>query len=130
MNKGTNPFPGVGIQEVARRVRAGSLEPDLERRARAYIDQYQKLTGETVYSSRNHEFIEPEVEPEPSQTLGWTVGGLVRADRFPNYEASSDYVQQFMAGRADTTMRDLVTTVPVITEENEAAVLESLWRTT
>mgnify|MGYP003561581751 FL=1 len=83
-----------------------------------------------MYASGNHEFIEPVVEPKPSKMLGWTVGELVRADRFPNYESADDYVQQFMAGRADTTMRDLVTTVPVITEENEAAVLESLWRTT
>lgn len=62
-NTGANPFPGVGPQEVARRVREGAIrDPAVERQARAYVDQFQKLTGQAIYSGRNHEFEEPEVE--------------------------------------------------------------------
>jgi len=50
-----NPFPGQGVQEISRALREGRItDPALQRRAHAYLDQYQKLTGEMVYSTRNH----------------------------------------------------------------------------
>lgn len=52
---GSNPFPGKSVQEVSRLIRSGTLSRDEERKARAYIDTYQKWTGEAVYNPSMHE---------------------------------------------------------------------------
>ncbi len=50
-----NPLPGVGVMELARRLRDGKLPPATERKARSYLDAYQKMTGDQVYAAGNHE---------------------------------------------------------------------------
>jgi len=46
----SNPFSGMNPQRVSLVLRSGKLSADLERKARAWIDQYQRLTGEIVSS--------------------------------------------------------------------------------
>ena len=70
-----NPFYGINPQRVSTLLRAGKLTPAQERQARGWIDQYQKLTGETLYNGRNHDFEEPEV-------TGDNCCGLRRADPY------------------------------------------------
>jgi hypothetical protein len=60
----SNPFYGKSPLAVSRELREGRIPPQQERQARAWIDQYQKLSGETVYNGRNHEFEEPELTGE------------------------------------------------------------------
>jgi hypothetical protein len=71
-----NPFYGISPQKVAALLNAGMISPKQERQARAWIDQYQKLTGETVYNGNNHNFKEPEV-------TGYNSCGIRRADPWP-----------------------------------------------
>jgi hypothetical protein len=71
-----NPFYGMNPQRVSKVLQSGKLSPDLERKARAWIDQYQRLTGETVHNGRNHDFEEPEI-------TGGNQCGLRRADPWP-----------------------------------------------
>jgi len=131
-NTGQNPFPGVGIQEVARRVREGAIQdPTVERQARAYIDQFQRLDGQSIYDGRNHEFEEPEIEHTYSPAAGAGIGGLRRADRFPNYEDSHEHVEQVIAQNQRARPPQVASTpIPKIDASNEEAVLESLWRKT
>ena len=68
-----NPFYGISPQKVSALLQAGRINPDQEHQARAWVDQYQKLTGETLYNGRNHNFEEPEV-------TGDNKCGLRRAD--------------------------------------------------
>ena len=72
----SNPFYGISPQKVSKLLQEGMIVPEQERQARAWIDQYQKLTGETLYNSRNHNFEEPEV-------TGENTCGLRRADPWP-----------------------------------------------
>lgn len=71
-----NPFCGMNPQRVSKVLQSGKLSPELEKKARAWIDQYQKLTGETVHNGRNHDFVEPEI-------TGSNSCGLQRADPWP-----------------------------------------------
>ena len=71
-----NPFYGINPQRVSALLHAGKLPPGQERQARAWIDQYQKLTGETLHNGRNHNFEEPEV-------TGYNQCGVRRADPWP-----------------------------------------------
>jgi len=72
----SNPFYGISPQQVSTLLNAGMIQPEQERQARAWIDQYQKLTGEKLYDGRNHNFEEPEV-------TGENKCGLRRADPYP-----------------------------------------------
>ena len=123
-----NPFPGVGVQEVARRIRDGQIQdPTLERQARAYVDQFQKLEGQALYNSRNHEF-------EPTHSVfGAGIGGLRRADRFPEYESSSEHVESVIqqnrpAQAAPPQGGVSKEAFEALLNENETEALESLWR--
>ena len=71
-----NPFYGVNPLRVSRLLRAGKFNPDQEHQARAWINQYEKVTGETLYNGRNHDFVEPEVTGDNSC-------GIRRADPWP-----------------------------------------------
>ena len=71
-----NPFYGISPQKVSKLLQEGMIAPEQERQARAWVDQYQKLTGETLYNGRNHNFEEPEV-------TGENKCGLRRADPWP-----------------------------------------------
>lgn len=70
----SNPFYGKNPLTVSREIREGKLHPQQERQARAWIDQYERLTGEKLYDGRNHEFEEPELTGESC---------LHRADPWP-----------------------------------------------
>lgn len=72
-----NPFYGLSPLKVSRLLRAGKLTAQQERQARSWIDQYQKLSGETVFNGRNHDFEEPEVVGDGGQC------GIRRADPYP-----------------------------------------------
>lgn len=51
----TNPMPEVGGPlALARALHAGKIPFDKERDVRRYIDQYQRMTGETLYNPYNH----------------------------------------------------------------------------
>lgn len=124
-----NPFPGVGVQEVARRVREGEIrDPAIERQARAFVDQFQRLEGQAVYNGRNHEFVEPEIEPTHSVALGSSIGGLQRADRFPHYESSADYVEQVIQANPRARAQAVPQERTALDTSSEEAMLESLWR--
>lgn len=71
-----NPFYGINPLRVSRLLHAGKLNPTQERQARAWISQYEKLTGETLHNGRNHDFVEPEIP-------GDNKCGLRRADPWP-----------------------------------------------
>jgi hypothetical protein len=71
-----NPFYGINPLRVSRLLQAGKINPGQARQARAWIDQYQKMTGETVHNGRNHDFVEPEV-------TGYNQCGVRRADPWP-----------------------------------------------
>jgi hypothetical protein len=81
---GKNPFPGVSVLALSRMLRDGTMPPDKERQARAYLSQHQRLTGEVMYDRRNHE---PDHPTEQQYADGDTrspaqSGGLRRADPF------------------------------------------------
>ena len=65
-----NPFYGVSPLRVSRLLRAGKLDPEQEKQARGWLDQYQKLTGESVYDARNHEPVESDPEACPYHLAG------------------------------------------------------------
>lgn len=72
---GRNPFPGVGVQEVYHRIQNGSLEPEVEKKARAYVSQYNALAkfhGEAgLFNPRNHHFEEPELTGGSGLNPAW-----------------------------------------------------------
>jgi len=72
-----NPFYGINPLKVSRLLREGKLSVDLERQARVWLDQYQRLSGDVVYDRRNHEFEEPEINGDGGQC------GIRRADPWP-----------------------------------------------
>lgn len=59
----SNPIPGVTALGLSRMLRAGEIPMNLERQVRAYIAQYERFTGEVLYSSRNQEEGEKQVNP-------------------------------------------------------------------
>jgi hypothetical protein len=71
-----NPFYGINPQRVSTLLHAGKLNSSQERQARAWIDQYQKLTGETLHNGRNHDFEDPEI-------TGSNQCSIQRADPWP-----------------------------------------------
>lgn len=71
-----NPFYGINPLRVSRLLHAGKIPPGQERQARAWISQYERLTGETLHNGSNHNFEEPEV-------TGDNKCGLRRADPWP-----------------------------------------------
>jgi hypothetical protein len=77
---GRNPFPGRSVLDLSRALREGKItDPSLRRKAHAYVDQYQKLTGETVYSTRNHEPDHPtEQQYADENTISPPQGGSLR----------------------------------------------------
>lgn len=67
---GKNPFPGMSVLAISRAIREGKItDPVLRRKADAYIDQYQRLTRQAVYSTQNHEEGEPYVSSSPSNNV-------------------------------------------------------------
>lgn len=47
--RATNPFPGINVLELARMLQAGQVPMHLERQVIAYIDQYERLDGQSVF---------------------------------------------------------------------------------
>lgn len=72
---GRNPFPGVGVQEVFRQIQNGTLDPEVEKKARAYVSQYNALAKfhneAGVYDSQNHVFVEPELTGMSGLNPAW-----------------------------------------------------------
>lgn len=90
----TNPFPTVGVLEMSRQLRTGGYEdPEIERRVRAYLMHWQRISGEVLYDPCNHEFVEPEININASLMGESSIGNLRRVDRWPNYESSQDYCE-------------------------------------
>lgn len=122
-----NPFMGKNPQAVFREMQSGKLTPELERQARAAIDVFQKMTGETVNSGASEPFVEGPIEFNPVHN--WT-----RGDRFPNYESEAENHQSLIdqnprdtshhQSAVDQRLRELPSDA---TEEQK---LEALWRTT
>ena len=80
----SNPLPGTSLLEMAVMIREGRMTADVERSARVYLDQYRKLTGETMLDDRNHQ---PIASTEQGTADYDTVspaqsGGLHRVDPF------------------------------------------------
>lgn len=131
-----NPLPGESVLALSRRLRDGTLPPQLERQAQAYIHQYQKWSGDAVYDARNHEQIQEEIEITELPTGQMNIGGYKRVDRFPNYESEFEQLSDVIAQNPRPTSAAQVqargpvqTAMPVINEGNEDTVLESLWKT-
>lgn len=77
---GRNPFPGWSVLAISRALRDGRIaDPTLERKARAYLSQYQRLTGEVIYDPRKHV---PEHPTEQQYADESTVSPLRCADPF------------------------------------------------
>jgi hypothetical protein len=57
-----NPIPELGPLALSRALREGEIPPEQERQVRAYLTQYERYTGESLYSSRNHVLSVPEDE--------------------------------------------------------------------
>lgn len=75
--KPTNPAEDLGGPlELSRQLREGKIPHDREREVRAYLQQYERFAGETLYDPRNHVLSVPEDEIPGD-------GGLHRADRWP-----------------------------------------------
>lgn len=64
--KASNPFPGVNVLELARRLQAGQVPLDKERQAIAYIDQYERLTGDSVFGGPRRVAGSPQAAPPPA----------------------------------------------------------------
>lgn len=81
----TNPFPGQSVLALSRALREGSIrDPAVERKVRAYIDQYQKLTGEVIYRGGNHTPVCPTGQQYANaDTVSYGANNLRRADPYP-----------------------------------------------
>lgn len=127
----SNPLPGISILELARMDREGKLDRETSRKAQAYFDLYRKMEGQAVYSARNHEFEEPPIEMGQSQVIGYNIGGMVRADRFPDYGSTFDNAADVIRQNPRATSQPEVAQGPSepvqIDASNEEVVLESLW---
>jgi hypothetical protein len=61
-------MPGVSVAEMSRALREGAIPFEQERQVRAYLSQYQRQTGESLYDPRNHRAIDPE--PQAPRVYG------------------------------------------------------------
>jgi hypothetical protein len=52
-----NPIPSLSVLELSRALREGAIPFETERKVRAYLSQYQRQSGESVYDPRFHNAI-------------------------------------------------------------------------
>lgn len=77
-----NPLEGENVLFLARALNEGTLDPAHEKFARILIDRYQKMTGETVYASRNHIPDHPVEQQYADEDTISPANGLRRADPY------------------------------------------------
>lgn len=129
-----NPFPGVGGQEISRRLREGEIkDSSLASQARAYLSLLERMGELKFYQADLHVPYEPELEAGHHPLFGASLGGLRRGDRYPRYESTEEHIEEVIQKNSPPRSRpaEVVPSEPQreITAQNEADVLESLWRT-
>ena len=60
-----NPIPELGPLGLSRALREGTIPPQHERQVRAYLAQYERYTGDTLYNPRHHNVPEDEITGGP-----------------------------------------------------------------
>jgi hypothetical protein len=63
-----NPMPSLSVLDMSRALREGAIPFEKEREVRAYLDQFQRRTGEVLYDPRNHQA--SDAEPQEPRVYG------------------------------------------------------------